>query len=78
MAIELGKQYPNIVTIDEAVMIAFMTPGWRLPTYEEWTEHYDSLKYCWDQSDINRSDKNVHRGYLRLVRDVPDTGPNNG
>jgi hypothetical protein len=68
--IEIGKQFPNLVTIDEAVMIAFMTPGWRLPTDQEYIDHYESLKFCWDQSDIAQSNPNIRNGYLKLVRDI--------
>ena len=68
--IEFKDRHPNAMTLDEAVMIAFMTPGWRLPTREEYIACGEELKYCFDQGDIQDLPPNVKTGYLRLVRTV--------
>ena len=68
--IEFKDRHPDAMTLDEAVMIAFMTPGWRLPTREEYIAYDKELTYCFDQGDIHDLPPNVRTGYLRLVRDV--------
>ena len=73
MAIEFKDRHPNVMTINEAVMIAFMTPGWRLPTRDEYREYAEELTYCFDQSDIQDLSPNISTGYLRLVRTVDDS-----
>lgn len=59
-----------MMTLDEAVMVAFMTPGWRLPTRDEYLAYDEELKYCFDQGDIHDLSPNIKTGYLRLVRTV--------
>lgn len=69
--IEFKDRHLNVMTITEAVMIAFMTPGWRLPTREEYLAYNtEELKFCFDQTDIEEQNPNVKTGYLRLVRTV--------
>lgn len=66
---EFGKK---LVTIEEAIMIAFLSPGWRLPTLQEYQKYrHDELKYCWDESDIdNKGIEPCITARIRLVRTI--------